>query len=263
MTRTEKPAAAPTEPSPAAALLAELESTYAGPPNLGDVLSPSDVSTKGTGTYAADYVNWARVAHLLHQHAPGWQFHLTTAPDGGHVWSAPNGTAYVVGFFMGLDGQRTPDFPQAVMDNRNAPKALASVSARDVTDTHRRCLCAAAAAAFGLAWQLWAKEPLEDPHADRPALQSDRPVPQAPQAQPASPLDQARKRAMEAGLTAAGAQAAAMELTSGASSSFAAIPEHLLQRIAAAGLTPDTVARWNAGQQPAAAPAPVAATAAA
>ena len=133
-------------------------------PNLGDVIKTDDVSRKGAGKYTADYVNWCRVAHLLHENAPGWQFNVQPSPSGSHVWEAPNGTAYVVGYFTGPNGERTPDFPQSVMDNRNAPIAFAKVSARDFTDTHRRCLCTTAAATFGLAWQLWAREKIEDPY---------------------------------------------------------------------------------------------------
>jgi hypothetical protein len=147
-------------------------------PNLGAVITKADVDTKGTGSYAADYVNWCRVAHLLHEHAPGWQFHLVRTADDGHVWQAPNGTAYVVGCFTGPDDARTPDFPQAIMDNRNNAIAFEKVTARDLTDAHRRCLCTASAAAFGLAWQLWARETIEDPHreeAAKPAVQQDKP----------------------------------------------------------------------------------------
>lgn len=133
-------------------------------PNLGNVITTDDVSQKGTGSYKADYVNWCRTMHLLHEHAPGYQFHLAHYVGSGHVWKAPNGTAYVVGYFTGPDGQRTPDFPQAVMDNRNNAIAFDKVSARDLTDSHRRCLCTASAAAFGLAWQLWAREEVENPH---------------------------------------------------------------------------------------------------
>ena len=152
-------------------------------PNLGAVITKADVDTKGTGSYAADFVNWCRVAHLLQDHAPGWQFHLVRTADDGHVWQAPNGTAYVVGCFSGPDGLRTPDFPQAIMDNRNNAIAFEKVTARDLTDAHRRCLCTAAAAQFGLAWQLWAREPVEDPHreeAPKPALQQDTPKPAEP-----------------------------------------------------------------------------------
>ena len=133
-------------------------------PNLGDVITTDDVSTKTAGKYKADYINWARTMHLLHLHAPGFQFHLAHYVDSGHVWKAPNGTAYVVGYFTGPNGQRTPDFPQAVMDNRNDAIGFDKVTARDLTDSHRRCLCTAAAAQFGLGWQLWAREEVENPH---------------------------------------------------------------------------------------------------
>ena len=132
-------------------------------PNLSNVITTDDVSQKGTGSYRADYVNWCRVSKLLLEHAPGWRFHIVQAPDGGHVWKAPNGTGYIVGCFTGPDGVRTPDFPQAIMDHKNKPVAYESVNARDVTDTHRRALAACAAFTFGLAWQLWAKEEVENP----------------------------------------------------------------------------------------------------
>jgi len=132
-------------------------------PNLGNVITTDDVSQKGTGSYKADYVNWCRTMHLLHVHAPGWQFALASAPGGGHVWKAPNETGYVVGYFIGPDRQTTPHFPQAIMDNRNNAVAFDKISARDLTDSHRRCLCTSSAAAFGLAWQLWAREEVENP----------------------------------------------------------------------------------------------------
>lgn len=134
-------------------------------PNLAGVITKDDVSTKGTGNFKADYVNWARIAHLLHIHAPGWEFRLRKSPDQqGYVWRAPNDTGYVVGYFTGPCYQITPDFPQSVMDNRNAPIPFERISARDVTDTHRRCLCTTAAYTFGLAYELWAKEEVENPY---------------------------------------------------------------------------------------------------
>lgn len=147
-------------------------------PNLGAVITQADVSTKGTGSYAADYVNWCRVTHLLHDNAPGWQFALKAHEETGHVWKAPDGTAYVVGCFEHINGSDTPPFPQAIMDNRNNAILFEKVTARDLTDAHRRCLCTAAAAQFGLAWQLWAREPVENPHREesgKPALQQDAP----------------------------------------------------------------------------------------
>ena len=133
-------------------------------PNLGNVITTDDISQKGTGSYKADYINWCRVSHLLQSHAPGWQFHLAHYVDSSHVWKAPNGTAYLIGYFTGPNGERTPDFPQAVMDNRNNPVAYENVTARDLTDTHRRALAACSAFTFGLGWQLWAREEVENPH---------------------------------------------------------------------------------------------------
>ena len=141
-------------------------------PNLSSVITTDDVSQKGTGSYRADYVNWCRVSKLLLEHCPGWQFHLAHYVDSGHVWKAPNGTGYVVGYFTGPNGERTPDFPQAVMDHKNKPVAYESVSARDVTDTHRRALAACSAFTFGLAWQLWAKEEVENPMRESAPVES-------------------------------------------------------------------------------------------
>lgn len=145
-------------------------------PNLAGVITTDDVSTKGTGNFKADYVNWARIAHLLHIHAPGWEFHLRRAPDQqGYVWKAPNDTGYVVGYFTGPGvHQITPDFPQSVMDNRNAPVPFDRISARDLTDTHRRCLCTAAAYTFGLAYELWAKEEVENPHREETPVAKEK-----------------------------------------------------------------------------------------
>lgn len=220
-----------------------------GPPNLGNVITAADISTKGTGTYAADYVNWARTAHLLHEHAPGWQFHLMPASDGSHAWRAPNGTAYVVGFFTGPNGEQSALFPQAVMDNRNAPIQYERVSARDLTDTHRRCLCAAAAATFGLAWQLWAKEPVEDPYRTIPAA--------APAQQPAPPalVAQAQAAADRAGFTPEGLESWLEEISSGEASSLTQLPAAWLLKLATRGVGADVVARHNTAAAPAELPA--------
>ena len=131
-------------------------------PNLGGVITADDISRKGTGSYAADYVNWAKIAHLLHDKANGWQFSLRPSPEGGHVWRAPNGSGYVVGYFTNGVAE-TPDFPQACMDNRNSAIEFEKISARTLTDSHRRCLCTAAAFTFGLGYELWAKVEVENP----------------------------------------------------------------------------------------------------
>ena len=138
-------------------------------PNLAGVITKADIDTKGTGSYAAAYINWAKVAHLLHEHAPGWQFHLQQEDNGSYIFTTPDNTAYVVGFFTGPDNSKTADFPFPCMDMRNNPIAADKVSARILTDTHRRALCAAAAYTFGLAYELWAKEEIENPHREEEA----------------------------------------------------------------------------------------------
>ena len=137
-------------------------------PNLDDVITKADVESKGSfGTY----VNHMKTAQLLRMHAPGWQFELRTTTDDQsretHVYRAPDGSGYVVGFFRAPTGSGfldTPDMPQSIMNNQNKAVQWDKISARDVTDTERRCMCVVAARHFGLAWQLWAKIDLEDPY---------------------------------------------------------------------------------------------------
>jgi len=146
-------------------------------PNLWGVIRPEDISQKGNGNYRADYMNWALTSHLMHEHAPGWDFELVEWNDQSgqpqSVYKAPDGSAYVVGRWclIGTDIQ-TQKFPQACMDHRNNPVPYERVSARVLTDTERRCRCTSAAAAFGLAGELWARVAVEDPHAD-----DDKPTP--------------------------------------------------------------------------------------
>ena len=146
-------------------------------PNLAGVISKADIDTKGSGSYAASYVNWAKVAHLLHEKAPGWEFHLQPTKDDSLIWPAPDGTAYVIGYFTGPDDQATADFPFPAMGNRNEPIAFDKVSARTLSDTHRRALCAAAAFTFGLGYELWAKEEVENPHREDKTAQEPASAP--------------------------------------------------------------------------------------
>ena len=153
-------------------------------PNLAGVITKADIDTKGTGSYAAAYVNWAKVAHLLHEHAPGWQFHLRPNTDGGVIWQAPDGTALVHAYFTSPDGEETAEFPFPAMDNRNNPIPCEKVSARVLSDTHRRALAAASAFTFGLAYELWAKEEVENPHREEAA----------PAAKPKPPTQTSKKQ---------------------------------------------------------------------
>jgi hypothetical protein len=100
---------------------------------------------------------------LLHQHAPGWLPDAVLADGGGLLHCCPNG-CYLLIRFTHTDGSATPAVPQAVMDNRNNAIPFDKISARDITDTHRRGLAMAAALQFGLASELWAGNMGENPY---------------------------------------------------------------------------------------------------
>ncbi len=136
-------------------------------PNLAGVATSEMVEHIGTGKYAAAYVNWSRTMALLREHAPGWQPELVNSPDGYILHQAPVGGYLMIRFRNGET--TTPPVPQAIMDNRNAAIPLDKITARDITDTHRRGVCMAAAFTFGLAYELWAKLPLESGYHDEPA----------------------------------------------------------------------------------------------
>ena len=130
-------------------------------PNLAGVITKQDVESKGSGSYKADYISWARTMQLLHQHAPGWLPDAVHADGGGLLHNASVG-CYLLIRFVHTDGTVTPAVPQAVMDNRNNA-IFDKITARDITDTHRRGLAMAAALQFGLASELWAGNMGENP----------------------------------------------------------------------------------------------------
>lgn len=160
-------------------------------PNLAGVISKDDVFRKGSGSYAADYVSWARIANHLHTSASGWEFHLKPAPDGGHVWQAPDGSAYLVSYFTGPEDQATPDFVYPCQDNRNQPIRFDKVSCRTLTDSHRRALCANAAFTFSLGYELWAREEIEEAKGEPAATVEVSPKPEQKQKAAAKPKVQA------------------------------------------------------------------------
>ena len=127
-------------------------------PKLGGVIVKDDLFKKGKH----DYAPWARIAHYINNSANGWQFQVKSwsNPEGQpqHVWKAPNGTAYLTTCFTGPGGDTTPDFVYALTDFNNKPLKYESVDARAFTDGTRRALCANAAMAFALGYELWAKE---------------------------------------------------------------------------------------------------------
>jgi len=126
-------------------------------PDLSGLISKEDLHKKGS---FATYMNWARTTQYLREHAPNWEFHLEPKNE-EYVWPSPDGSGYLMCFFQ--NGERkTPLFPFPIMDNRNNPLPLEKISARDVSDSHRRGLCACAAFVFGLAYELWARIEIEE-----------------------------------------------------------------------------------------------------
>ena len=129
-------------------------------PNLSNEIEQKDVQEKG-GSYKAKYIPWAKIAQILNEKAPDWTFCLET-DNGNPVWKAPNGTGFLQCYFRHDDGTSTSLFPYAVMDNRNMPKKYETITARDLTDSHRRALCAAGCMFFSLGHKLWSNEEIEE-----------------------------------------------------------------------------------------------------
>ena len=126
-------------------------------PNLAGVITLSDVKQKGTGSYAADYIPWAKVMQLINAHCNGWLPELIAANDSCFVHRAPDGSGYLCVQFVN-GSCSTPIWPYAITDSRNNPITLEKINARNVADSHRRGVCSAAAAFFALGYELWAKE---------------------------------------------------------------------------------------------------------
>ena len=131
-------------------------------PNLAGIIEAKDVQEKGTGKFRAKYMAWAKVRQLLNEHAAGWEFHLRQSESSNSVWSAPDGTGFLVCYFKGPDNQQTADFPFPIMDYHNNPIKFSEISARNFTDSHRRALAACSAFTFSLGFELWAKEEIEE-----------------------------------------------------------------------------------------------------
>lgn len=150
-------------------------------PNLAGVATTDLVEKIGGGNFQASYINWSRTLHLLRTHAPGWLPELVLTTQGGVLHEAPVG-AFLLIRFRHADGTVTPEVPQAIMDTRNAAIVTAKVTARDITDTHRRGVCMAAALVFGLAYELWAKVALESGYAEQEAAPETEAAPSAEEA---------------------------------------------------------------------------------
>jgi hypothetical protein len=153
-------------------------------PNLAGVATDDLVETIGAGGFKASYINWSRTLQLLREHAPGWLPETVPNAEGSLLHAAPVGCYLLIRFRNGE--QVTPAVPQAVMDTRNAAIQRDKITARDLTDTHRRGVCLAAAMTFGLAYELWAKLPLESGHEEekKDERQERRVTPKPPVAPP-------------------------------------------------------------------------------
>ena len=151
-------------------------------PNLAGVATKDLVEKIGSGKFSAAYINWSRTLNLLRTHAPGWTANCITADDGGLLHRAPVG-AYLLIQFVHADGTETPAVPQAVMDHRNNAIPYEKITARDVTDTQRRGTCLAASFIFGLAYELWAKMPLESGYQSEEAPAAPKVATKAPSAE--------------------------------------------------------------------------------
>ena len=119
-----------------------------------------------------DYVPWAKTAQLLREHADGWMFHLQSNKTQNdlfdYVFTAPNGTGYLMGFYEHIEtGKKGPLYPFAITNNSNQPIKLEQLSSTHIQNSHRRCLCACACFTFGLAYELWAQ--IEIQEANEPA----------------------------------------------------------------------------------------------
>lgn len=187
-------------------------------PNLAGVATKNLVESIGSGSYSAQYINWSRTLKLLREHAPGWCVECVPTVDGSLVHRAPGNGGYLLIRFRHLDGTVTPEVPQAVMDNRNKAINYDNISARDVTDTHRRGACLAAAMTFGLAYELWAKQPLESGYAGSAEGAEQPATPSSPQVAPAQATsagpskEQFLEAALEKGLSTHAAEELAKKL---------------------------------------------------
>lgn len=143
-------------------------------PSLADKISKDDVHQKGKGHFAADYVSWAKTAQLMNEYANGWLFSLVKNSQDNWVHAAPDGTGFLVGIFIGPQGEVTPEFPYAITNHKNETIPIEQIGARTFTDSHRRAFCAASAWQFNLAYQLWAREEIEEPEDPAPRVETQQ-----------------------------------------------------------------------------------------
>jgi hypothetical protein len=155
-------------------------------PNLAGVATKDLVEKIGTGSFSAAYINWSRTMNLLRTHAPNWLVDYVPAKDGSLLHQAPVGAYLLIRFQNMETGFSTPALPQAVMDHKNKSIPFDRITSRDVTDTQRRGMCMAAAMHFGLAYEIWAKIPMENGYqAEDTSGEAPKAAPKAPAAKTA------------------------------------------------------------------------------
>jgi hypothetical protein len=137
----------------------------------------------GSGSYAAEYIPWSKIAELMQVHAPGWMPECVPNVDGDILHRAPVG-GYLQIRFVHLDGTATPAYQQAVMDNRHKSIPYEKISSRDITDTQRRGWCLAAAAVFGIGVEMWTRDPLESGYRSAPEAAPEAAPDSAPKPAP-------------------------------------------------------------------------------
>ncbi len=174
-------------------------------PNLAGVASKDLVEKIGSGSFSAAYINWSRTMNLLRTHAPNWLVDYVPAKDGSLLHQAPVGAYLLIRFQNMETGFSTPALPQAVMDHKNKSIPFERITSRDITDTQRRGMCMAAAMHFGLAYELWAKIPMENGYqessTEAPAATPAPAVTKAPEAAKAVTEDAFREAALGKGFT--------------------------------------------------------------
>ena len=123
-------------------------------PNLGGILTKGDLYKKGK----FDYSQWAKTAQRIRENAPNWYFALEPSPEGGYVWKAPDNTGFLMGYFQNvISGVKLPLYPYAITGMANKTILYEKISANDLQNSHRRCLCACGCYSFGDAFELWAR----------------------------------------------------------------------------------------------------------
>ena len=150
-------------------------------PDLAGVITKQDVDQKGSN---ATYVNWSKTLQLLRKHAPGWLLEVQendgAESAGSFLFPSAKGCSVRVRY-RHVSGFATPWVMQALMDFKNNDVSLGQAGDVAINKAIMRGACKAACVHFGLAYELWAKDPIEDAYdpTDTPAPISGngKPVP--------------------------------------------------------------------------------------